>query len=141
VFRRRAVLTTPADLDDPVGYEERRRTDWASDSSLDEALERILGEADDQDGTAEGRHPRGVARGALVRALPRRGPPGREGARGTRRWVARDDAGGRAVPRHRELPAGLPRRCGRRRRAARRAGPPCPVRTVAPVRRPSRGDG
>src|SRR5690625_1853603 len=53
VFRHPDVLPTTEDLDDPLGYEERRRTDWASDSSLDEALERILREADDQDGTAE----------------------------------------------------------------------------------------
>lgn len=53
VFRHPDVLPTTEDLDDPLGYEERRRTDWASDSSLDEALERILREADDQGGSAE----------------------------------------------------------------------------------------
>src|SRR5699024_2176047 len=53
VFRHPDVLPTTQDLDDPLGYEERRRSDWSSESSLDEALERILREADDQDGTAE----------------------------------------------------------------------------------------
>lgn len=45
VFAHPDSLPTTQDLDDPLGYEERR-ADWSADSSLDEALERILREAD-----------------------------------------------------------------------------------------------
>lgn len=54
VFRHPDVLPTTQDLDDPLGYEERRRTDWSSESSLDEALERILREADEPGGRTDG---------------------------------------------------------------------------------------
>jgi hypothetical protein len=49
VFDHPDTLPTTQDLDDPLGYDERRQSDWASDSSLDEALERILREADGPD--------------------------------------------------------------------------------------------
>ncbi|WP_051297617.1 zinc-dependent metalloprotease [Brevibacterium album] len=47
------LLPTTQDLDDPLGYEERRSEAWSSESSLDEALERILREAGEA-GEAEG---------------------------------------------------------------------------------------
>ena len=49
MFDHPDTLPTTQDLDDPLGYDERRQSDWASDSSLDEALERILREADGPD--------------------------------------------------------------------------------------------
>ncbi|GAA2088363.1 zinc-dependent metalloprotease [Brevibacterium salitolerans] len=49
VFSHPDLLPTTQDLDDPLGYEERRQEEWSAESSLDEALERILREA----GTSE----------------------------------------------------------------------------------------
>ncbi|WP_019159995.1 zinc-dependent metalloprotease [Brevibacterium senegalense] len=49
VFDHPDTLPTTQDLDDPLGYDERRQETWAADSSLDEALERILREADSGD--------------------------------------------------------------------------------------------
>src|SRR5699024_7097585 len=53
VFDHPDTLPTTQDLDDPLGYDERRQETWASDSSLDEALERILREADDADASTD----------------------------------------------------------------------------------------
>lgn len=53
VFDHPDTLPTTQDLDDPLGYDERRQSDWASDSSLDEALERILREADGPDSPSD----------------------------------------------------------------------------------------
>lgn len=44
VFSHPDLLPTTQDLDDPLGYSERRHAEWASDSTLDEALDRILAE-------------------------------------------------------------------------------------------------
>lgn len=38
------LLPTAEDLDDPLGYEERRADAWSTDTSIDEALNRILSE-------------------------------------------------------------------------------------------------
>lgn len=44
VFSHPDLLPTTQDLDDPLGYSERRQAEWTNDSSLDEALSRILAE-------------------------------------------------------------------------------------------------
>ncbi|WAL40503.1 zinc-dependent metalloprotease [Brevibacterium sp. BRM-1] len=51
VFRHPDMLPTAADLDDPLGYYERRSAEWSADSSMDEALERLLSE---ESGTGAG---------------------------------------------------------------------------------------
>ncbi len=47
VFTHPDLLPTTEDLDDPLGYSERRQAEWAGDSTLDEALSRILAEGTD----------------------------------------------------------------------------------------------
>lgn len=42
VFNHPDLLPTTQDLDDPLGYRERRAQEWTSDSSMDEALARLL---------------------------------------------------------------------------------------------------
>ncbi|GAA2002416.1 zinc-dependent metalloprotease [Brevibacterium samyangense] len=62
VFTHPDLLPTTADLDDPLGYRERRTQDWSTDTDLDEALSRILAEGlsdgtsstEGSDTTAEG---------------------------------------------------------------------------------------
>lgn len=44
VFSHPDLLPTTEDLDDPLGYAERRHAEWTSESTLDEALSRILAE-------------------------------------------------------------------------------------------------
>lgn len=44
VFSHPDLLPTTEDLDDPLGYSERRRAEWEGESTLDEALSRILAE-------------------------------------------------------------------------------------------------
>lgn len=44
VFSHPDLLPTTEDLDDPLGYSERRHAEWTSESTLDEALSRILAE-------------------------------------------------------------------------------------------------
>lgn len=44
VFSHPDLLPTTQDLDDPLGYSERRHAEWTSESTLDEALSRILAE-------------------------------------------------------------------------------------------------
>lgn len=44
VFSHPDLLPTTQDLDDPLGYSERRHAEWTSESTLDEALNRILAE-------------------------------------------------------------------------------------------------
>lgn len=44
VFSHPDLLPTTQDLDDPLGYSERRHAEWTSESTLDEALSRILDE-------------------------------------------------------------------------------------------------
>lgn len=61
VFSHPDLLPTTEDLDDPLGYSERRRAEWEGESTLDEALSRILAEgaagaeaAGDASSTTEG---------------------------------------------------------------------------------------
>lgn len=42
VFNHPDLLPTTQDLDDPLGYRERRSQEWSTDSSMDEALARLL---------------------------------------------------------------------------------------------------
>ena len=44
VFRHPDMLPTARDLDDPLGYYERRTQEWSTDSSMDEALAKLLAE-------------------------------------------------------------------------------------------------
>ncbi|WP_152348005.1 zinc-dependent metalloprotease [Brevibacterium sp. CFH 10365] len=44
VFSHPDLLPTTQDLDDPLGYSERRQAEWTNESSIDEALSRILAE-------------------------------------------------------------------------------------------------
>ncbi|RBP66316.1 putative hydrolase [Brevibacterium sanguinis] len=44
VFSHPDLLPTTEDLDDPLGYSDRRHAEWTSESTLDEALTRILAE-------------------------------------------------------------------------------------------------
>lgn len=54
VFSHPDLLPTTEDLDDPLGYSERRQAEWTSESTLDEALSRILAEGlDGTEGSAE----------------------------------------------------------------------------------------
>lgn len=48
VFSHPDLLPTTEDLDDPLGYSERRRAEWEGGSTLDEALSRILAEGTDE---------------------------------------------------------------------------------------------
>ncbi|MCT1448205.1 MULTISPECIES: zinc-dependent metalloprotease [Brevibacterium] len=50
VFSHPDLLPTTEDLDDPLGYSERRRAEWEGGSTLDEALSRILAEGTDGSG-------------------------------------------------------------------------------------------
>ena len=50
VFNHPDLLPTTQDLDDPLGYRERRSQEWSTDSSMDEALARLL--ADEGAGSA-----------------------------------------------------------------------------------------
>ncbi|WP_349829511.1 zinc-dependent metalloprotease [Brevibacterium litoralis] len=52
VFTHPDLLPTVQDLDDPLGYTERRKQDWSTDSSIDEALAKLL--AEETGGTDEG---------------------------------------------------------------------------------------
>lgn len=59
VFTHPDLLPTSQDLDDPLGYRERRTQEWTTDSSMDEALAQLLAEssrrgaeADAETGTA-----------------------------------------------------------------------------------------
>lgn len=45
VFDHPDLLPTVTDLDDPLGYRERRAAEWTTDSSLDEALEKLLADS------------------------------------------------------------------------------------------------
>ncbi|MDN5660907.1 MAG: zinc-dependent metalloprotease, partial [Brevibacterium aurantiacum] len=47
------LLPTTQDLDDPLGYSERRHAEWTSESTLDEALSRILDEGIEGTETSE----------------------------------------------------------------------------------------
>jgi putative hydrolase len=54
VFSHPDLLPTTQDLDDPLGYSERRQAEWTNESSIDEALSRILAEGlDGADGSSE----------------------------------------------------------------------------------------
>ena len=55
VFSHPDLLPTTQDLDDPLGYSERRHAEWTSESTLDEALSRILAEG--LEGTETGTEP------------------------------------------------------------------------------------
>ncbi|MCI4012173.1 zinc-dependent metalloprotease [Brevibacterium sp. ZH18] len=55
VFSHPDLLPTTEDLDDPLGYSERRHAEWSSESTLDEALSRILSEG--LDGTTDNQTP------------------------------------------------------------------------------------
>ncbi|GAA4284063.1 zinc-dependent metalloprotease [Brevibacterium daeguense] len=52
VFTHPDLLPTTQDLDDPLGYRERRRQEWSADSSMDAALARLLAESAEQDDAA-----------------------------------------------------------------------------------------
>jgi putative hydrolase len=52
VFSHPDLLPTTQDLDDPLGYSERRQAEWTNESSIDEALSRILAEGLDGAGGA-----------------------------------------------------------------------------------------
>lgn len=53
VFSHPDLLPTTQDLDDPLGYSERRHAEWTSESTLDEALSRILDEGIEGTETSE----------------------------------------------------------------------------------------
>lgn len=44
IFSHPDLLPTAKDLDDPLGYRERRQEAWSSETEIDEALEKILSE-------------------------------------------------------------------------------------------------
>ena len=53
VFSHPDLLPTTQDLDDPLGYSERRQAEWTNESSIDEALSRILAEGLDGAGGSD----------------------------------------------------------------------------------------
>ena len=53
VFSHPDLLPTTQDLDDPLGYSERRHAEWTNESSIDEALSRILAEGLDGAGGSD----------------------------------------------------------------------------------------
>ncbi|MFB9777212.1 zinc-dependent metalloprotease [Brevibacterium otitidis] len=54
VFTHPDLLPTTKDLDDPLGYRERRQEAWSSESAIDEALEKILSEGAGSDAGGSG---------------------------------------------------------------------------------------